>query len=122
MFDYRASLVRIVDGDSAVIQLDQGFGGRQDEEVRLLGVSAPERYTPGGPECRQFVEQWMAGRAARRWPLYVTTVPNTSLEPTERRTFIRYLATVFDFADRRRCLNEDLRVFLSQHPEWGSGM
>ena len=122
MFDYRAALVRIVDADSCVLELDCGFGGRQQEEIRLLNVSAPEKYQAGGLESRDFAAAWFAQLPARRWPIFVTTVPNTSLEPLERRTFVRYLATVYDFADRSRCLNTDLAVFLSQHPEWGTGI
>jgi hypothetical protein len=57
----------------------------------------------------------------RRWPLYVMTEPNTNPEPTERRSFVRYIGTVYDYADRRRCLNVDLAGFLAQHLEWGSG-
>jgi endonuclease YncB( thermonuclease family) len=122
VFDYRAQLVRVVDGDSAVLLFDQGLGGRQEEEVRLLNVSAPERHQAGGLECRDFVAAWIGQLPARRWPLYVQTVPNTTLEPAERRTFVRYLATVRDFTDRTRCLNDDLARFLAQHPEWGSGI
>jgi endonuclease YncB( thermonuclease family) len=122
IFDYRAALVRVVDGDSLVILLDVGMGARVEEEIRLLNVSAPERSQAGGLECRDFVVAWCAQLPARRWPLHVTTVPNTSLEPLERRTFVRYLATVRSFTDRSQSLNEALAEYLKQHPEWGSGM
>lgn len=122
MFDYRAAPVRVVDGDSLVLLIDVGMGARVEEEIRLLDVSAPERHQPGGPESRDFVTAWLGQLPARKWPLHVETVPNTSLEPLERRTFVRYLATVRDFADRARVLNADLALFLAQHPEWGSGL
>ena len=123
MFDYRAALVRVVDGDSCVLELDTGFGGRQEEEVRLLKVSAPEHYQPGGIESRDFTTAWFGQcSTSRRWPLHVVTVPNTTLEPNERRTFIRYLATVSDIVAPSRVLNVELATFLSQHPEWGSGI
>ena len=122
MWSYRAALVRTVDGDSMVLTIDLGLSVRAEEEIRLLGVSAPERYQPGGIECRDYATAWFAQTSGRRWPLYVETVPNSSLEPLERRTFVRYLATVWDFADRSRCLNADLAEYLKQHPEWGSGL
>lgn len=122
MWEYRAALVRVVDGDSLYVECDTGFGGRQEEEIRLLGVSAPERYQAGGLESRDFMTAWLGQLPARRWPILAVTVPNTSLEPLERRTFTRYLATIYDLADRSRCLNADLSVFLSQHPEWGTGI
>jgi endonuclease YncB( thermonuclease family) len=122
VFDYRAALVRVVDGDSAVLEIDTGFGGRQQEEIRLLGVSAPEKYQPGGLDCRDYSAAWFKQCPARRWPLHVLTVPNTSLEPDERRSFIRYLATIRDITDETRILNVELATFLSQHPEWGHGI
>jgi endonuclease YncB( thermonuclease family) len=123
VFDYRAALSRVIDGDSAVLLIDVGFGARVEEEIRLLGVSAPERYQPGGLECRDFVAAWFKQLPqTRRWPLEVRTTPNTTLEPLERRTFVRFLATVSDITDPDNCLNAALAVFLSQHPEWGHGI
>ena len=123
MFDYRAALVRAVDGDSAVLAMDTGFGGRQEEELRLLGVSAPEHNQPGGLECRDFLVAWFGQCSkTRRWNVLVRTVPNTTLEPSERRTFVRYLATVSDIVEPSRVLNVDLATFLGQHPEWGRGI
>lgn len=122
MWEYRAVLLRIVDGDSAVLLFDQGLGGRQEEEVRLIGVSAPERPDPGGPESREFTARWFLNCSPiLRWPLMVRTVPNTSREPNERRTFVRYLAEVTDAVDQDRCLNAELAAWLAQHPEWGHG-
>jgi hypothetical protein len=123
MFDYRAALVRIVDGDSAVLAMDTGFGGRQEEELRLLGVSAPEHNQPGGLECRDFLIAWFAQcTPTRRWNVLVDTLPNHTLEPNERRSFVRYLANVRDITEPDRVLNEDLARFLAQHPEWGHGI
>jgi hypothetical protein len=123
MFDYRARLVRVVDADSAVIEFDCGFGGRQEEEVRLLGASAPEHYQPGGLESRDFTAAWFKQcSSTRRWPIHVLTIPNTSLEPLEKRTFVRYLATVSDIVAPSRILNAELSGFLAQHPEWGHGI
>ena len=122
MWDYRAQLLRIDDGDTIVILADQGFSGRQEEAIRLAGVSAPELRDPRGAESKAFTQAWAGQLMLMRWPLYVVTQPNTNPEPTERRSFVRYIGTVFDYADRARCLNEDLAAFLAQHPEWGSGI
>jgi hypothetical protein len=123
MFDYRGRLTRPYDGDSFFVELDQGMGSRQEEELRLLNVSAPEKYQPGGLESRDFVAAWFGQLSAiRKWPLYVVTVPNLTIEPVERRTFVRYLATVSDIVAPSRVLNAELALFLSQHPEWGHGI
>lgn len=121
MFDYRASLVRTVDSDTVRLLCDTGFGGRQEEDVRLLNVSAPELRDPGGVQCRDFTAAWLGQYSTRRWPLLVSTVPNTAAEPGERRSFVRYLGTVSDITDPGRVLNDDLAAYLRQHPEWGSG-
>lgn len=121
MFDYRAQLHRVIDGDTLVLTLDQGFSGRQEEAIRLVGVSAPELAEPGGQECLAFTLGWLGGAATLRWPLYVTTVPNTNPEPTERRTLVRYLGAVQYYDRRDRVLNTELATFLAQHPEWGHG-
>lgn len=104
-----------------ILEIDTGFGGRQQEEIRLLKVSAPEHNQPGGLEARDFAVTWFKQVAVRRWPLHVVTLPNTTLEPIERRTFVRYVATVSDIDASGRVLNVDLANFLSQHPEWGHG-
>lgn len=111
-----------MDGDSAVLLIDVGMGARVEEEVRLLGVSAPEHNQPGGLECRDFLAAWFKGLPQRRWPALVRTIPNNTLEPNERRSFVRYLATVSDITEPSRVLNIDLATYLSQHPEWGHGI
>jgi endonuclease YncB( thermonuclease family) len=121
MWDYRAQLIRIDDADTIVILADQGFSGRQEEAIRLADVSAPELRDPGGAESKAFTQAWAGQLPLLRWPLYVMTQPNTNPEPSERRSFVRYIGTVYDYADRSRCLNDDLAAFLAQHPEWGSG-
>jgi hypothetical protein len=121
MWDYRAQLLRVDDADTIVILADQGFSGRQEEAIRLADVSAPELRDPGGAESKAFTQAWAAQLSLLRWPLYVMTQPNTNPEPSERRSFVRYIGTVYDYADRGRCLNDDLAAFLAQHPEWGTG-
>lgn len=121
MWDYRAQVQRFIDGDTLVLTLDQGFSGRQEEAIRLVGVSAPELDEPGGVECAAFTVGWVSSLPVLRWPLHVITVPNTLPEPTERKTITRYLGHVYDFSDETRCLNSDLATFLRLHPEWGRG-
>jgi hypothetical protein len=122
MWEYRAAIVRIHDGDTLFLLIDQGLHGRQEEPIRLEHVSAPELSDPGGVETLAYVREWCDRlRAGLRWPLLVNTVPNTNPEPDERRTFVRFLGTIRDIAAFRN-LNDDVRAFLATHPEWGSGM
>jgi hypothetical protein len=130
VFDYRASLIRIIDADTVIFLLDQGLSDRAEEPLRLLRTWAPEvrKNELGAVECIAFVRDWLdesiavATAAGRRWPFYVLTDPNTNPEPEARETLARYLGTVFDFVDRRRCLNTELTAYIAAHPEWGPGI
>jgi endonuclease YncB( thermonuclease family) len=128
MWQYRAAVVRVIDGDSLIILADTGFNGRQEEHIRLLDVHAPEMSQPGGLETFGYVSEWCERLPSGvRWPIVIDTLPNTSPEPVERRSFVRYLATVreADWLPKDgpvRRLNDDIRAFLAGHPEWGSGM
>ena len=55
---YGAKLVRVVDGDTVVLDVDLGFGTwLHNQHCRLLGINAPETHT----ETRE------AGEAATAW-------------------------------------------------------
>ena len=46
MFEYKASLVRVVDGDTIDVDLDLGFGvWLKKQRVRLYGINTPESRT-----------------------------------------------------------------------------
>lgn len=124
MWQYRASLVRVVDGDTIIALIDQGFGGRQEESLRLIDVRAPERGQLGYQEVKAFVQFWCDHAAEAinsRWPLIVATQPNTAVDPTERRTLTRYLATVSNGL-HTETLNAAINLFISRHPEYPTGL
>jgi micrococcal nuclease len=45
MYEYAAKLVRIIDGDTFVAELDLGFKTSRKETVRLSGINTPESRT-----------------------------------------------------------------------------
>ena len=46
MFEYKASLVKVVDGDTIDVDLDLGFGvWLKKQRVRLYGINTPESWT-----------------------------------------------------------------------------
>ena len=46
MYEYRANIVRVIDGDTVVVDIDLGFGvWLHDKRVRLLGIDAPKSRT-----------------------------------------------------------------------------
>ena len=57
MYEYRARLVRVVDGDTVVLDVDLGWGvWLHGQHCRLRGIDAPERYTPDGPRATEYLE------------------------------------------------------------------
>ncbi len=128
MWDYRAKLIEVHDGDTIKLLIDNGLGSRQEEAIRLKGVFAPELSQPGGPETRDFVETYLSNNMQHdfKWPLHVVTEPNQSPEPTEIRTFTRYVGVVKVYSSyvlfTPTPLNKVINEFLAQHPEWGKGI
>ncbi len=55
--DFRAKVVRIVDGDTIEV-----MGEGQPKRVRFVGIDAPERKQPFGSQARQFVGQKVFGK------------------------------------------------------------
>jgi len=46
MYEYRAKIVRVIDGDTVDVDIDLGFGvWMKDERVRIMGIDTPESRT-----------------------------------------------------------------------------
>lgn len=100
MYEYRARLVRVVDGDTLDLCVDVGFGWSFVDRFRLAGLNAPELATPEGKAARAWVENWLnEADADDPWPLVVRT------QRDRREKFGRYLGTV---SIGGRQLNADL--------------
>ena len=55
---YRGTVHRVIDGDTAVISLDVGFGIiLKNRKVRLAGINAKELSEPGGQDAKVALEQ-----------------------------------------------------------------
>jgi endonuclease YncB( thermonuclease family) len=120
VWEYRAALLDVLDGDTIRALVDLGGHVRAQWDLRLADVTAPELRQPGGVESLEYTRAWMAELASVRWPLLVRTRVNRNPEPEELRSFIRYVADVYDLHSARH-LNGELRAFLVLHPEWGPG-
>lgn len=53
MYEYRASVLKVVDGDTIHAELDLGIDVRITLKLRLAGIDAPEMRTAEGPPARQ---------------------------------------------------------------------
>jgi micrococcal nuclease len=90
MFNYRARLVSVVDGDTLDIDVDLGMEVHTLQRVRLAGLDAPERGTAAGTASTAFVHLWM-GENANGGDLNITTVKD------RKEKFGRYLAYVHPY-------------------------
>lgn len=57
-YTYAATLIRIVDADTVILQLDLGLRLTATMPIRLLGINAPEMNTAAGTVSRQWVVDW----------------------------------------------------------------
>lgn len=48
MYEYRAIVIGVVDGDTLDVNIDLGFDVWRKERVRLYGIDSPEKYTVAG--------------------------------------------------------------------------
>lgn len=55
---YRATLIRVVDGDTVYLNVDLGFRVFGAFEFRLYGINCPEKNTPEGKTAKQFAIDW----------------------------------------------------------------
>jgi micrococcal nuclease len=63
MFQYKAHVVRVVDGDTLWVDVDLGFFLRQSMNLRLKGLNTPETRgveRPEGLKVKEFVTETLA--------------------------------------------------------------
>jgi endonuclease YncB( thermonuclease family) len=87
MYEYAAQVVRVIDGDTAIVHVDYGFEQGGVWSIRLLDLWCPERGTPTGDAAT------LAAQALL--PAGVRVVIRTRrVKDHEEMTFARYLAHV----------------------------
>ena len=55
MFEYKAELLNVIDGDTVKLQIDLGFSVHVKQSCRLVRINAPEMSTMNGFTSRQFI-------------------------------------------------------------------
>lgn len=65
-YDYACQLIRVIDGDTIVVDIDLGFRMRAMMPIRLLGINTPEMNTTAGKAARQWVLDWFNAHTAIR--------------------------------------------------------
>ena len=90
MYEYNCKIVRVIDGDSIIIDIDLGFSHFiHNESIRLYGVDTPE--------CRtRDAEEKKAGLLAKKFVEDALHVGGTyTLTTKEKGKFGRYLGTIY---------------------------
>lgn len=55
MYEYRAQVLRVVDGDTVHLEVDVGFSASIKMKIRLAGINAPELDTDAGKAARDYL-------------------------------------------------------------------
>jgi len=113
MYSYRATLIRTIDGDTIVFNVDLGFSIHYNCTVRLLGVDTPEIYG-----VKKDSEEYKAGQLAsmftKAW--LEENGPEFILETKKvPEKYGRWLAIVK--GKDNTILNESIKAFLSSSAE-----
>jgi micrococcal nuclease len=65
LYHYKATVSRVIDGDTIDVKLDLGFDLHMEARIRFAGINAPESRTRDlvekqkGLEAKRFVEDWL---------------------------------------------------------------
>lgn len=85
MFEYQATVVRVVDGDTAHVKIDLGCDTFLQTTVRFFGINAPEKNTWEGKVSKAFLEDVLpVGQA-----IVLQTIKD------KREKYGRYLGVLF---------------------------
>lgn len=84
MYEYRATVIRVVDGDTVWLSVDLGFDVHRNDSFRLAGINAPETSTSEG----KVAKDWLISLLAPGTAVTVHTVKD------HREKYGRYLATL----------------------------
>lgn len=84
LYTYQATVLKIVDGDTADFKIDCGFSIYHDLKVRLAGINAPEKNTQAGKDAKAWLEAQI--------PVGTSVVIKTQKDKQEK--YGRYLGVI----------------------------
>jgi micrococcal nuclease len=76
MWEYKAKVLRVIDGDTIEADIDLGFSLHYIAKIRLAGINAPEMKTPEGAPAKARLTEILATYPA----LVITTILNKEFE------------------------------------------
>ena len=105
MYQYKAKVDRVVDGDTMDLIIDLGFKITTNQRIRLAGIDTPETYN-----VKRESEEYKKGKAAKDFVVKRLADNNNEVViETDKLTgkFGRYIGTIH-LADSEVSLNEEL--------------
>lgn len=86
MYEYKAEVIDVVDGDTVHADIDLGFDTHTHMTLRLNGIDAPEMKTQEGKDAKEYLTLLLA-----------PTHGNVTLKTVKdhREKYGRYLATLY---------------------------
>lgn len=101
MWRYRASVLRVLDGDTVEILFDQGLGNWSIETCRLYGINAAEIRKDGGVAAKNNLDAELAAATDQElgWDnrpvIWVRTIKNRSQSKDTQEKYGRYLVELY---------------------------
>ena len=93
MYNYVGRCVRVIDGDSVIIDVALGFNVTIRETFRLLGIDAPESYG-----VRKDSDEYKAGIISKEW--LIDKIEGKEIivktHKDKKGKYGRYLVEIFD--------------------------
>lgn len=105
MYEYKAILTNLVDGDTMDLTIDVGFKMTTAQRVRLKGINTPETW-----RRKKTSDEYKKGMAAKNFVAKrFKENKNMAVVKSDAETGVygRYIVEVF-FADSKISLNEEL--------------
>jgi len=88
MYQYKAKVLRVLDGDTCDVIIDLGFDVSISQRLRFFGIDCPESRTRNPIEKKK-------GLLAKEYTTNAIAGKEVIVETNEKGKFGRYLATIF---------------------------
>ena len=89
MYEYKAKLLKVIDGDTATVDVDLGlYNHEYPVDIRFASINADEKETVLGQKAIAFVTDWFAKN-----PEFVLTTILTKAGPDKKERYGRILGT-----------------------------
>jgi len=62
MYDYEATVLRVIDGDTCDAEIKLGFNISIKVRIRMSGINAPEKRTQKGKEVKKWLQDKIEGK------------------------------------------------------------